>query len=506
YEEKEDIVMTEDDSSKTTGGETETTTTEEQLTSEDPEEPKQDSEEPAVSGEEGTEEPTIDSNEELNTEVSESEGEKEVQSETEQTVLVQATANSTDPWDGVISDYFKVTTTTTVYDNRGSGSLRPMGQLKQGQVYPRVSDYGNWHRIEFGGIYGYVRKSDTVPDDGGSLQNENGNYTNQSRTFETLKDVTVYDNTSGSLVPFGQISKGEQYALAGDYGKWWRVLFSDRIGYVRKEEVKAETKPTDNYFRVYHADIPVYDNRSGSLKKVGELEKGQSYSIVRDYGNWWRIQFGDFYGYVRKSDTGYATESEIPNMNKNHTNTAHKLETKQQVEVYDNTSGSLVPFGKIDKGQLFPIAADYGNWWRILYLDRVGYVRKNEANVQYADFADYFKAEEDLPVYDNRSSDSLKKVGEVEKDQVYTRVSDYGNWHRIQFGDFYGYVEKFATSPATGEAVKNKNDGYSNQNRTFETLEDVTVYDNASGSLKPFGKIEKGERFPIATDYGNWWR
>ncbi|QTN00776.1 hypothetical protein ERJ70_16710 [Sediminibacillus dalangtanensis] len=455
---------------------------------------------------------TDKSSEELNQEETSStvaststkEEEKEKQLETQS--FTKMMVQSVDSWENSDADYFKVTTSTTVYDNRGDGALRPMGQLLEGQVYPRVSDYGNWHRINFGGIYGYVRKSDTVPDDGSSLRNENSKYTNQSRTFETLKEVSVYDNSSGSLTPFGQISKGEHYALAGDYGNWWRILFSDRVGYVRKAEVKAETKPTDNYFRVYTANIPVYDNRSGSLKKVGELKKGESYPIEKDYGNWWRVQFGDFYGYVRKSDTGYATKTEIPNLNDEYTNIAHKLETEQQVEVYDNTSGSLIPFGKIDKGQLFPIATDYGNWWRILYLDRIGYVRKNNVSLRYASYDDYFKAEEDLPIYDNRGSGSLKKVGEVEKGKVYSRVSDYGNWHRIQFGDYYGYVEKFATSPDSGTSVKNKNESYSNQDRRFETLNDVTIYDNSTGSLQAVGKIEKGEMYPIATDYGNWWR
>ena len=40
--------------------------------------------------------------------------------------------------------------------------------------------------------------------------------------------------------------------------------------------------------------------------------------------------------------------------------------------------------GTIETGVVFPIATDYGNWWRIIYLDRVGYVEKNNI-LEYKD-------------------------------------------------------------------------------------------------------------------------
>lgn len=291
-----------------------------------------------------------------------------------------SSAFKTDPWAGVSSKYFRVSTDNLiVYDNRGDGPLKPVGKLRKGQVYPIVSNYGNWHRIQFGNIYGYVRKSGTVPDNGKSLKSENKVFKNQSRTFRPLKDAMVYDNSSGSLIPFGTINKGQSYPISTDYGNWWRILFADRVGYLRKSEVKTEFKTGDKYFRVYQDNLQVYDNRgSGPLKKVGELEKGKAYSIVKDYGkNWWRVQFGDIYGYVRKANTGYATVSEINNLNKSYSNSGRKFITKKQVVVYDNTSGRLVPIGKIDKDLIYPIATDYGNWWRIIYLDQIGYVKKD---------------------------------------------------------------------------------------------------------------------------------
>src|SRR5690606_40499933 len=131
-------------------------------------------------------------------------------------------------------------------------------------VYPRVKDYGNWHQIQFGNIYGYVNKNGTSPATGNEIKNLNTNYKNQSRTFKTLQAVTVYDNTSGSLVPFGVIDKGQVYPIATDYGNWWRVIYADRVGYVRKSEVETQFTKSDKYFRA-EKNLPIYDNRSAKI-------------------------------------------------------------------------------------------------------------------------------------------------------------------------------------------------------------------------------------------------
>lgn len=423
----------------------------------------------------------------------------------EKSVSLFRTAIKVDPWEGVSSKYFKVSQDNViVYDNRFEGALRPVGVLEKNQVYPRVSDYGNWHRIQFGDIYGYVQKESTIPDNGNSLKNKNTSYSNQSRTVVTLQDVVVYDNSSGDLVPFGEIQKGQEYPIASDYGNWWRVIYSDRVGYIRKSEVEFQFSTSDKYFTA-EKNTTVYDNRGGgALKPVGQLIDGQTYPRVSDYGNWHRIDFGNFYGYVKKSDTTLATGNEIKNPNTGF-NKFRDFTAVESVTVYDNSSGSLVPFGKIEKGTVFPIVSDYGNWWRVIYANRVGYISKSEAKVELSSKDKYFRAFTNLPVYDNRSG-SLEKIGSLSKEQVYSIVSDYGNWWRVQYGNIYGYVKKSETGYATKSEVPNLNTQFKNSDDEIVALKNVTVYDNTSGSLVPFGQLDEGSIYPIVSDYGNWWR
>lgn len=410
-------------------------------------------------------------------------------------------------WNKSPSKYFMVMRQDLeVYDNR-TGKLVKIGKLKQGQIYPRVSDYGAWHRIQFGDIYGYVRKAHTapIPEDKANISNINNKYKNGSRFFEALDDVVIYDNSSGSLVPFGVIDKGQNYPIASDYGNWWRVIFSDRIGYVSKKQVDVQFTKSDKYFKTLR-DLPIYDNRTGKLVKVGELPSGQVYPRVSDYGNWHRIQFGDIYGYVHKPGTTLATGNEIKNLNTNFKHQSRTFTALEKVTVYENTSGNLIPFGTIDKGKTFPIVSDYGsNWWRIVYVDRVGYVNKGEVRVEVESSDKYFRAIRDTSVYDNRTG-SLVKVGELKKGQAYPIVSNYGNWWRVQFGNIYGYVRKSDTGYATANEFNNLNTSYKNTKNNFVTKQKVTVYDNTSGKLVPFGQLEENQLYPIASDYGNWWR
>ncbi|MEK5271993.1 alginate lyase family protein [Aeribacillus sp. FSL K6-8394] len=405
-----------------------------------------------------------------------------------------------------IDKYFEVLEDNLpVYDNR-TGKLVKIGELKKGQVYPRVSDYGNWHRIQFSDYYGYVKKSETKPANGTSIKNENKSYKNSSKSFKAIENVTVYDNTSGKLVPFGTIEKGKEYKIASDYGNWWRIIFSGRIGYVQKSAVQLPFSQQDKYFEVLEDNLPVYDNRTGKLVKIGELKKGQVYPRVSDYGNWHRIQFSDYYGYVKKSETKPANGTSIKNENKSYKNSSNSFKAIENVTVYDNTSGKLVPFGTIEKGKEYKIASDYGNWWRIIFSGRIGYVQKSAVQLPFSQQDKYFEVLEDnLPVYDNRTG-KLVKIGELKKGQVYPTVSDYGNWHRIQFSDYYGYVRKDSTRPANGSSIKNKNSSYKSNGRKITPIQKITVYDNSSGKLVPFGAIEKRKVYKVTSDYGNWWQ
>jgi mannosyl-glycoprotein endo-beta-N-acetylglucosaminidase len=277
--------------------------------------------------------------------------------------------------------YFRVITDQlTVYDN-STGKLVKVGSLEKGQEFPRIKDLGNWHQIKFGKGYGYVWKESTEPSNGGSIKNLN-TLSPQSLTFTALVDLPVYDNSSGSLVKFATIQKGVQYPILKDYGNWYAVDVSGRIGYVHKNGVKLTFTTTHRYFEVLVDNTPIYDNSSGQLIPVAYLKKGQVFPRIRDVGNWHEVKYGRHVGYVWKEATRPPFQINLKNEN----NGVYQPSNRNflaivDLPVYDNSSGSLVHFATIKAKQSYPIISEAGNWIRIDIAGRIGYVHKSGVQI-----------------------------------------------------------------------------------------------------------------------------
>ena len=410
-----------------------------------------------------------------------------------------------DVWAQSSASYFQaVEDNLSVYDNR-TGELVKVGELIKGETYPIRRDYGNWHEITYGEIRGYVQKSKTIPSNSNLIKNENKNYKTTNRSITASNRVSVYDNSGSSLVEFGILEKGSNIKVTSDYGNWWRIIFAGRIGYIHKSEVTNQFLKDDKHFIALEDKLPIYDNRTGKLVKIGELISGQSYPIFRDYGNWHRVKFGSYTGYVHKDGTAPSNGSTIKNRNVAFTNSNRAIKILRDTPVYDNTSGKLVEFARISKNTKIEVLSDYGNWWRILFSDRVGYILKSDTYIDFSKSDQFFRADENLPIYDNRTG-KLVKIGEVTSGQIYKRVSDYGNWHRIQFNNHYGYVNKTGTSVAINPRIPSLNQSYKHTSERIRASVELPVYDNTSGKLVQFGTLQKNQTYYIASDYGNWYR
>jgi SH3-like domain-containing protein len=398
--------------------------------------------------------------------------------------------------------YFKVVQDRVpIYVNE-NGERLIVGTLLKNQEYIRVKDEGNWHKIKYSTGYAYVWKGATVPSNGNSIKNKN-NLAISNSTFVTLKDTVVYDNSSGQLVPFANIAKGVKYPIIKEAGNWYAVDVSGRIGYVHKSNVIREFTANDRYFKVTADHIIVYDNSSGQLVPVGVLLKGQEYIRVKEVGNWHQIKYGKGYGYVWKAATEPSNGSSIKNINQLPI-TKKNFTTLEEVVVYDNSSGQLVPFAKISKDVTYPIIREYGNWYAIDVSGRIGYVHRNLVKRNFSEEDHYFKVLQDnVVIYDN-SSGKLVPVGKLLKGQEYVRVKDAGNWHQMKFGNGYGYVWKAATEPSTGVTI-HKPSTKSNSKAQFKTTTEAVIYDNSSGQLVPFAKIHQNVTYPIVQNFGNWY-
>ncbi|MBO1511762.1 glucosaminidase domain-containing protein [Metabacillus bambusae] len=334
--------------------------------------------------------------------------------------LVSTSFTSTDK-------YFKVLETTAIYANE-NGKLVRVGRVPEGEVYPRIRDFGNWHEVKFGNGTGYVAKEFTTPSDGTSLKNINSGYSNTTRFFIPKENVAVYDNSSGKLISFAGINEGVKYPIVGDYGSWFRVIYSDRVGYVRKSDVNVAFNTSDKYFEATE-DSAIYILEGSKLVSVGAVYKGQVYPRIRDYGNnWHEVKFGNTVGYVKK-DLTIPYIGSIGDLN-NTQNSSNSFYLSQNIAVYaKNSSGDLIQYSALYANYRYPILSDYGSWYMVDVLGRVGYVRKSDVQTGQA------VTTEALPVYN---------TWEELSDWEIHLSTDYTHKDVLTYGDFVNILEQYS--------------------------------------------------------------
>ncbi|MEQ6391129.1 SH3 domain-containing protein [Bacillaceae bacterium S4-13-58] len=417
-------------------------------------------------------------------------------------IFLPSTTSATESFSSV-DQYFEVTSDRlTIYDN-SSGSLVPVGTLHKGQIFKRISGMGNWHKVQFGGKYGYIWGPATVPaTEPAELKWSEG--TSHPNTGIAFKTLTVYDNSTGKLVPFATILQGNEFKYVRQSGNWMIVEISGRKGYVYAPAVSFPFKSTDRYFKVLTDNLTVYDNSTGKLVAVGTLPKGQVYKRTRDIGNWHEIEYASGKGYVWEASTTPASSNEVKNWTNGGTY-VQEIVGMTDLSVYDNTSGSLVPFAKITKGHKIKHIHKSGNWLIVEVGGRKGYIYEPATKRPFKSMDKFFEVlEENLTIYDN-STGSLVAVGTLKKGQVFKRTADVGNWHEISYGTGKMYVWEDSTRPVDVSNVSNPNPGKPFKEEKIVLGQDVPVYDNSKNELVQFATLKKGQLLQITGMAGSNW-
>ncbi len=394
--------------------------------------------------------------------------------------------------------YYKITSEKAPIYKRVGNKLVTVGNLYQNEVFPRLNNFGNWHEIQLGNTVGYIKKAHT------SLVKASKGREAYIEDIEIkiLKDTEVYDNSTGKLISFASLNEGSTYQISKDYGNWYEVTVSDRVGYIKKSDVQLQYTDSIDYFKVEADEVPVYVREKKRLKIVGYLTKNLIHRRVKDYGNWHEIQYNGNVAYVHKN----YTLPILKTYKKNETTTMGQsslwFSAKEDLHVYDNSTGKLIPYAKIKRGETYRINKDFGNWYEIILANQLGYIKKDLTTLQFTTGIEYFKVEQETAVY-KQGNNRLIKVATLRKDEEYPIVEDYGNWHKVQLNNDYGFVKKRDTSPILTSNIKNEMRKDTIPIGTIEVKNETSVYDNTSGKLVSFMELTEGQTFEVL-DYGKW--
>lgn len=398
-------------------------------------------------------------------------------------------------------DYYKVTVEDAPIYKKVDNKLVKVGSLYKNQVFIRAKDYGNWHQIQLGNSIGYIKKTNT------ELSKVTKGITNISSKdieFQTLRKTVIYDNSSGRLIPFASLEAGTTHQILRDYGHWLEVSISGRVGYLHKSNVVLKFSSAMKYFNTT-VNKPVYIKNNGKLKLVGYLKKEQVYKRMKDYGNWHQIQYNGEVGFVNKDGTKPVLINKLKNETSSNGVSGYVVKLNTNVTAYDNSTGKLVPYASLKSGENYQIHSNYGRWYEIVVANRIVYVNKDHVTLLFTSKVNYFKAKSNGALY-RKSPNGLVKMANLEKNQQYPIVADYGNWHRVQLNDGYGYVQKNDTEAIMKSNIRNEHQRNTATIGTVYVKADSDLYDNTSGSLVRFAELKKGQSFEVVKDYGSWFQ
>ena len=120
-----------------------------------------------------------------------------------------------------------------------STSSSILGTLRDGQVVDLLALEGEWYKIKYNNIEGYVYKSyiqqisDNVSNDsnGDSLVNKQGQVISMSSNLRVRAEA----NTTSAVL--GYLISGDRITILGVVGDWYKINFNNRTGYVHSDYI-----------------------------------------------------------------------------------------------------------------------------------------------------------------------------------------------------------------------------------------------------------------------------
>ena len=279
---------------------------------------------------------------------------------------------------------------------------KELAKLTNGTKLIVIGEEDSWYKIKYENLVGYVYK-DYVKVNKENTQIENNFESVQERTISTTKGTVTGVNTSlnvrsgasTSASIIGTLKNGAKVDITGESGNWYKINYSGKVGYVSKNYVKkgttpqsqqkpeekpqTETKVTGTVTGIT-TTLSVRSGASTSATIIGTLKNGAKVEITGESGDWYKINYNGKVGYVYKSYIKKGTTGTTGGDGGTSTTTEKKgvvvgISTTLNVRSGASTTASII--GTLRNGAQVTIIGESGNWYKIKFNERVGYVSKD---------------------------------------------------------------------------------------------------------------------------------
>lgn len=258
---------------------------------------------------------------------------------------------------------------------KASSKSKLLGTAKKGETFPVLGTSGNWVKIDFDGKDGfvykkYIRVEGTAPDV--AVTGKVGKIVN----CKTAANVREEATSKSKLL--GTVKKSETFKVTATAGNWVKIRYtSEKEGYVFKTYIKLSDEGSDQPTGDWTAKIVnckyavnVRAKASSKSKILGTAARGAIYDVLGIEGSWIKIDYRDGeVGYVFKNFVKLSGEEPIEGK----TGTI-KCNTHVNIRAKATKDSKLL--GTAKNGETFKVTGKSGNWVRIDFNGKTGYVYK----------------------------------------------------------------------------------------------------------------------------------
>ena len=297
--------------------------------------------------------------------------------EGEALIADSGTALMGDPSGSVIYEYLSRNDVVTILDSEG------------GYYLVRTED----------GETGYVAKSAVkaaetetpspteTPESGGSATRQG-----TIKLSSSSSNLNLRQGPSTSTDVLATLRHGQSVTVTGESGDWYAIEVSGYSGYVMKTYVtfSEDEESSSGSSEVFPAVIRLSSSsstvnvRSGAgtnYSKIGSLTNGASVNVVASNGDWYRIEYGNGYGYVMKTYVQLVSSGSSGSSSEDED--VLTAVTTAAVNLREEGTTSSDKLGTYPKGTRVVVLEKGSSWSRVDISGNEGYMKNT-----YLDFND----------------------------------------------------------------------------------------------------------------------
>ncbi|WP_217078057.1 SH3 domain-containing protein [Clostridium baratii] len=305
--------------------------------------------------------------------------------------------------------------------------------------------------------------------------------------------LNVRSGASTRTSVIGSLGRNAKVTITGEQGNFFKINYNGRTGYVSKDYVKVSydtktiyqnvtpEKPKTNN-KTNNTNKPVNNNskkigvinvntylnvRSGASTRtsvIGSLGRNAKVTITGEQGNFYRIDYKGRTGYVSKDYVSVKNVSNNNNTNKVNNN-SNKTNTQKTVQVSSNTKKTGIVrvndslnvrsdasvrnsvIGSLGRNAKVTITGEKGNFYRIDYKGRTGYVSKDYVSVTNGSNKSVntsknegrINANSGLRMRSDKNTHS-RTIMVIPHNAVVKIVKEANGWYRVNYAGYTGWV------------------------------------------------------------------